>query len=54
MIKNVLTKLTTGALLFTLVIIGCQNVNDLAENPDTEIQNNQAITGQYIVVMIRL
>lgn len=51
MIKNLLTKLTTGALLVTLVMIGCQNVNDFAENPDTEIQNNQTIAGQYIVVM---
>lgn len=51
MIKNILTKITTGALLITLVTIGCQNVNDFAENPDTEIQNNQAIAGQYIVVM---
>lgn len=47
--RRIITKLTTGALVLMLVVMGCQNTTDVT-NSD-EMVDNQVIEGQYIVVM---
>lgn len=47
--KRIIAKLTAGALVLMLVVMGCQNTTDVT-NSD-EMVNNQVIDGQYIVVM---
>ena len=49
MYKRILTKVTTGALLIMLTVLGCQNVTDVSDVNTPE--NKQALEGQYIVVM---
>ena len=49
MYKRILTKVTTGALLIMLTVVGCQNVTDVSDVNTPE--NKQALEGQYIVVM---
>ncbi len=47
--RRIIAKLTAGALVLMLVVMGCQNTTDVT-NSD-EMVNNQVIEGQYIVVM---
>lgn len=47
--KRIIAKLTTGALVIMLAVVGCQNVTDVS-NEDLPNQGD-VIDGQYIVVM---
>lgn len=47
--RRIIAKLTAGALVLMLVVMGCQNTTDVT-NSD-EMVDSQVIEGQYIVVM---
>lgn len=48
--SRIISKLTTGALVLMLMVVGCQNVTDVTNNSDLP-GGDQIIEGQYIVVM---
>lgn len=50
MYSRIISKLTTGALVLMLMVVGCQNVTDVSNKTDIPEQD-RIIEGQYIVVM---
>ena len=49
MYRRIISKLTAGALVLMLAVVGCQNVADVSPNEAPE--QDRVIDGQYIVVM---
>ncbi|MBD3616573.1 MAG: S8 family peptidase [Gracilimonas sp.] len=47
--NRIIRKITAGALVLMLAVVGCQNVTEVADQDD--LIENQVIEGQYIVVM---